>query len=152
GHPVARLTERFDLVSGPRLLGAELVARKPEDLEAPGPVVVMQALKTRVLRREAALGGHVDEEQGFPLVTGPAARLAVEGRDVHVVERHGGQSASFRAAALLSARLRRTRRRGGSAAAARGWPAPPGSGAWPRTEVSVSTAAGGSWAPRLASS
>src|SRR2546421_5494848 len=52
---VARLAERGDLVRAAGLLGAELVAREPEDGKALVAVVLVQLLQPRVLRREPAL-------------------------------------------------------------------------------------------------
>lgn len=61
---VVQLAELLDLVVGSRILAAELVAREPEELDLVAVLaleLLVQLLQTRELRREAALGGGVDD-------------------------------------------------------------------------------------------
>lgn len=67
------MAEVLDLVIGPGLLGAELVTRKPEDLEVLrvlGLDVLVELLKAGVLGRETAFGGGVDDEHDLALEVG----------------------------------------------------------------------------------
>ena len=63
---------------------AELVAREAEHGEAALAKAPVQRLEARVLGREAALAGDIDDEQRLPSEIVERARLAVDGlkRDV----------------------------------------------------------------------
>ena len=89
---VAGVAELADLLRGPRLLAHELVAREPEHLEALVGVLVVQLLEALVLRREAALGGDVHDEERLALVLGQVGGLALERVDLRVVQTHGSSS------------------------------------------------------------
>src|ERR1022692_912129 len=67
-HAVIDLAEGLDLVIGPGLLMAELVARKAEHLQAAVLVLGIKRLQALVLRREPALAGGVDDQQDLALV------------------------------------------------------------------------------------
>ena len=73
GDTIIHLAELLDLVVGPWILGAELVAGEAEEDELVGVlggdflIEVFQALE---LRREAAFGGRVDDEDYFAAVLG----------------------------------------------------------------------------------
>ena len=64
-HPIGGRAELLDLIGRPRLLAHELVAGEADHREAAVGVGLLQPLEPFVLRGEAALGGHVDEEQGL---------------------------------------------------------------------------------------
>jgi hypothetical protein len=68
-----------DLRLVPRLLMAELVAREAEHGEAARAKPALQRLKPRVLWREAALAGDIDDEQRLACEIGEGRRLAVDG-------------------------------------------------------------------------
>ena len=51
----------------------------------------MELLETLVLRGQAALGGHVDHEEGLALELREVGGAAVEHVDLGVVESHGGE-------------------------------------------------------------
>ena len=62
---VVKLAELLDLIVAAGVLAAELVAGEADDLEVVGVLrleVLVQLLQPRELRREAALGGCVDDE------------------------------------------------------------------------------------------
>src|SRR4051794_106155 len=69
--------ERRNAVFVARFLTAELVAREAEDHEATIGILAVQRLESRVLRRQSALAGGVDDEQHLALVS--AERLVVSG-------------------------------------------------------------------------
>lgn len=65
---VVELAELLDLVVAPGVLATELVAREPNDLELVAVLaldILVQLLKARELRCEAALGGGVDDEDNL---------------------------------------------------------------------------------------
>ena len=66
GRAVGRLAEAADLYVVAGFLMAELVAGKGEDGKAAPGEAVLQGLQARVLRREAAAGGRVDDQQNLP--------------------------------------------------------------------------------------
>ena len=78
-----------DLLRRARLLAHELVAGEADDREAAVAVGLLQALEAFVLGREAALGGHVDEQQRLAGVVAQLGVVALEGVDGDVVESHG---------------------------------------------------------------
>ena len=57
---------------------AELVAREAEDGEAPVAKAPVQRLEARILRREAAAAGDVDDQQRLPVEIAERGRLAVD--------------------------------------------------------------------------
>ena len=67
---VAHRAERLDLLGRARLLAAELVAREPEHLEALLGVALVHRLEGGVLRRQPALRGDVDDEEGLAGMVG----------------------------------------------------------------------------------
>lgn len=85
---VVDLAEALNLLVGPGLLAAELVAGEAEDdkvirvlLLEVGP----ELLQALVLRGEAALGGSVDDEDDLALVVGQGNLLAALCGDVSIV-------------------------------------------------------------------
>jgi AcrR family transcriptional regulator len=69
--------EVLDLRVGPRLLPLELVAREAEDLKAAVLVGAVERLKALILRRQAALARHVDDEQHLARVVAQGDLAAV---------------------------------------------------------------------------
>ena len=90
-HAIGGGAELLDLIEGPRLLGAEVVAGEAEDGEALGGEAVLQRLQAGVLAREAAAAGHVDDQQHRAAPLAEPALLAGGGAHHHVthVQRHG---------------------------------------------------------------
>src|SRR5579863_9113008 len=80
---VVALAEFSDLTGGSGLLRAELIAGKAKDLKTAIMVLRIKLLERRILRREAAFAGGVDDEQNAALEVGEAQRGSVEefGRD-----------------------------------------------------------------------
>ena len=91
GHPVGGRTEGGDLLGGPGLLLAELVAGESEDGEALVTVGLLQSLQSLVLGGEPALGGHVDHQQRLAAIVADRGRIAVQGVEGRVVDAHGVQ-------------------------------------------------------------
>src|SRR5580658_7334644 len=89
GHAVGGRAELGDLLGRARLLAHELIAGESEDAEPLVPVGLLQPFQSLVLRREAALGGDVHEEERLPLVGRERCRLAGERVDRDVKEGHG---------------------------------------------------------------
>ena len=87
-HAVARRAERGDLLGAARLLAAELVAREAEHAEAAVAVGLLELLEPGVLRGQPALRRHVDQQQRLALAVGEVGRLAVEGVDRVLEDRH----------------------------------------------------------------
>src|SRR5690606_35337847 len=73
-----------DLLERPGLLPHELVAREAHDAESAVAVGALQLLELFVLRREPALGGHVDNENdvGAEVVEGLLCSAAISERDL----------------------------------------------------------------------
>ena len=71
--------KRLDLLGGAGLLSEELIAREADDAEAAVLVGLLQRLESLVLRRQAALGSDVDDEDGLSGVGRERTRLAGEG-------------------------------------------------------------------------
>src|ERR1039457_515255 len=88
GHAVIGRAELDDLLGTPGLLAGELVAREAEHAEALVPVGLLELFEAFVLRGQAALGGHVDQQQRLALVRREGGRRAVEGRNRDVIEGH----------------------------------------------------------------
>ena len=83
--------ELEDLLIGPRLLTAELVAREAQN---PDPVVVvMKRTQTCVLRREASSGGDVDDETGLIGEVREGHLLTLKRRHFEFVETAHGRAA-----------------------------------------------------------
>ena len=99
--------ERGDLLGAARLLSAELVARHAEDREALVGVLLVHLLEALVLGREAALRGHVHDEERLVLVVVEVERGAVEAVEGVVVDRHGGEPTGGLAASPVRAPRRR---------------------------------------------
>lgn len=79
GDAVVDLAEALDLLVGPGLLGAELVAGEAEDDKVVRVLLLdlgPELLEAGVLRGEAALGGRVDDENHLALVVGQGDLLA----------------------------------------------------------------------------
>ncbi len=78
-HVVGERAEALDLLGVARLLGAELVAGKPQHHEAPAAMAPPQGFEPLILRGEAAFRGGVDHEQDLASVLRqrmrPAARV-----------------------------------------------------------------------------
>jgi hypothetical protein len=88
GDAVVDLAEALDLLVGPGLLGAELVAGEAEDDEIVRVLLLdvgPELLQAGVLRGEAALGGRVDDEDDLALVIGQGDLLAALCGDVSIV-------------------------------------------------------------------
>lgn len=89
-HAVVELAEFLDLVVGPRVLAAELVAGEAEDGEVVWVLrrnVLVELLEPRELRGEAAFGGRVYDEDDFAFVGGEGVLFALfweGGREVLV--------------------------------------------------------------------
>lgn len=78
-HAIVNLAEGLDIIVGTGLLGAELVAWEPKDLEVVavlGFEVFVELLETFILWGETALGGGVDDEGHFALKVGEGNWLA----------------------------------------------------------------------------
>src|SRR5882672_1530602 len=88
---------------------AELVAGKAQDREALGLVLVVEGLQTRVLRREAALAGHVDDEQRLAAVGAHALGLPFDGSDIDVIDAHGAFLPPLRTGRYDAERMQRSR-------------------------------------------
>ena len=58
---------------------AELVARKTDDIETLGSVLLIEGLQAVILRRKATLGCGVDNEEDIPLVLGKVQLFAAVG-------------------------------------------------------------------------
>src|SRR6185369_11942442 len=89
GDVVGELAERGDLLGRARLLTAEIVARKAEHIEALALHFTLQLLETLVLRRVTALACDVHDKAYLALVLRQVGGLAVEGRGLEFVKRHG---------------------------------------------------------------
>ena len=59
-----------NIVRATRLLAGEIVAREAKNLQATLAIALKEAFQTRVLRRESALGGQVDNQQHLALEAG----------------------------------------------------------------------------------
>ncbi len=66
-HAIVHAAERLDLRFAARLLPCELIAGQAKDRETFVLVRLVELLKRRVLRCQAALGGHVDHQHYLPL-------------------------------------------------------------------------------------
>jgi hypothetical protein len=108
-HVVVGRAEVGDLVGRAGLLAAELIAREADHGEAAVTELVLQRLKTGVLRRQAALGRDVHEQRSLAVEARQQAGLAVEGVDVDVVDAHGISSRRGEMRRTLSAGTRRVR-------------------------------------------
>jgi len=84
GHRIVQRTERADLRGVARLLRAKLVAREADHHQAPGTVLLPQALQPGVLRREAAPAGHVDQQQPVSAIPRQGIALAFQRGDVEI--------------------------------------------------------------------
>ena len=78
--------ELGDLLGAARLLPAELVAGEADDGEAAVSEPLLQPLQAVVLRRQAALGGDVDDQQRLAGQVVQRSRLAVQGGERNVVQ------------------------------------------------------------------
>ena len=81
-----RRAEVADLRRAAGLLASEVVGREAEQDEALALVVFVELLEALVLRREAALGRHVDHQHHLALVGRERLRLALEGVGGEIVE------------------------------------------------------------------
>src|SRR4029079_8738245 len=97
--------ECLDLVGGAGLLANKLVAREADDGEALVGVLLLERLQPGVLRRQPALRGDVDQQQALLVEGAERRRLALQGVDRLVLDRHGSESAGRR-----DGRCTRTRR------------------------------------------
>ena len=85
-----------------RLLMAELVARETQHSEAPVTKPPMQLFQPRILRREPAFAGDIDDEHRIAVEVGERRRPAVDGLEPNVGgERHAGLQTFFQAVAAL---------------------------------------------------
>ncbi|KGQ20443.1 hypothetical protein LF41_980 [Lysobacter dokdonensis DS-58] len=91
---VGERAEVLDLGLVTGFLVAELVAREPEDHQALVAIVLPEFFQARVLRREPALGGDVDDQQHLARVVGERTLLAVDvgGGEIE----RGGHGVEFR--------------------------------------------------------
>src|SRR5262249_20803789 len=99
---VGRGAELLDVGVAARLLRAELIAREAEDLQAAVPAVAVQGLQALVLRGEAALAGHVDDQQHLAGVVTQVPGTAVGGLDAEVVYVHGPSHQSMAVSRAVS--------------------------------------------------
>src|SRR3984957_4512762 len=93
-HPIARRAEALDLGLIARLLLAKLVTGKAEHAETALVKLVMQGLQSRILRREAALAGHVDDQHDLLAIRREALLTTVDGPDGEIVEVHDRRGVS----------------------------------------------------------
>jgi hypothetical protein len=88
--------ESQDLVVGPGLLGAELVAGKAEDAEALAAMILVKGTQTCVLGSESSLAGEVHYQADLALVVAECDRVARGGRHLEIVHaRHGTSICGF---------------------------------------------------------
>src|SRR6266436_7572871 len=71
-------TKVRDLTVAARFLAFEIVGGEAEHLQALGSLVLIQALESRVLRSQAALGCHIDNQQHIAAIVRQAADGAVD--------------------------------------------------------------------------
>jgi len=94
GDAVVELAELLDVIVGPGLLAAKLVAGEAEDDKVLavglGLDVLPELLEAGVLRGEAALGGRVDDEDDLVGVLGQRLGLALLVGGLEVVEAGSG--------------------------------------------------------------
>jgi hypothetical protein len=74
---VGELAELRNLLRRARLLVAEVVARESEDGEPFRRQLAIQFFESFVLRREAALAGHVDDQRHLALEDAEVGRFAI---------------------------------------------------------------------------
>ena len=91
GHAVGGRAELLDLLRRARLLAHELVAGEADHREATVAVGLLQTLEALVLRRQPALGGHVDHQERLAGVVAERRVVALEGVDGDVVKGHAGR-------------------------------------------------------------
>src|SRR5690606_23161562 len=97
-HLVVEAAELADLRFAARLLVAELVARKAQHGQSAVAPVAPQRLQAGVLRREAAPGGDIDDQQPAPPPFGERALAAVDVAGGEVVDAaHAGAPVAWRA-------------------------------------------------------
>src|SRR5690606_36481067 len=77
-HPVVERAELLDLLLAARFLVAELVAGKPQHHQSAFAIVAPELLQAGVLRGEAALRGHVDEQLHLSSELREPQRLAAD--------------------------------------------------------------------------
>src|SRR5699024_234833 len=87
--PVLAAGGLLDLLLVARLLPHELVGREAEDEEPAVAVLVGEFLQPLVLRGQAALAGHVDHQDRVARVVGHRGLLAVDGRELDVMDASG---------------------------------------------------------------
>ncbi|MNT16723.1 hypothetical protein D3C72_1518390 [compost metagenome] len=95
-HVVGQLAELLDLRLAARLLAEEVVGREAQHFQALRVLLRVQRLQAFVLRGQAALGRHVDQQQYLALVVGKRGRLAVDGGEGNILDRgtHAGAPAT----------------------------------------------------------
>ena len=76
--PVILLAKAGDIGVAARILGAELVAGKPDEHHTARRVVLVQFFKPGKLRREAAGAGGIDDQHDLALQSGEVKRRAVD--------------------------------------------------------------------------
>src|SRR6185369_13891289 len=86
GDVVLAGTKLLDLLVGARLLGPEIIARKPEHVETFALVLLMNLLESVVLRREAAMGSDVDDQQDLALICFQRGFFPIDISQADVVE------------------------------------------------------------------
>src|SRR6266567_2774425 len=87
---VAQRAELADVLGRAGLLAAELIARESGHREASLGEPVVQSLQARVLRRQAALRRHVDDQYGRSGVVAEGGRLAGQSLKIDVTYGHVG--------------------------------------------------------------
>ncbi len=90
-HPIRGGAELLDLLWCSRLLSHELVAREANNGESTVGVGLLQALQSLVLRSQAALGCHVDDEERLPGILAERRLLTVQCVDGDVVKSHAAE-------------------------------------------------------------
>ncbi len=89
GDIVVGGTKLFDLFVCAGLLAGELIARKAKDLKAFVFVFFEDGFQGFVLRRQAAFGGDIDNEENFAFVGAQGSLFAINVFDVDIVDRIG---------------------------------------------------------------
>src|SRR5271170_2826796 len=79
GYAVFAGAEGLDLFVGAWFLGTEIVGREAEDDEPLVFILLVSRFQSAVLRRVAALAGHIDHENHFAFIVGQRRGFAIDG-------------------------------------------------------------------------
>src|SRR5262249_47821575 len=91
---ISAFAEGGDFCVAAGLLPEEVVSRESKHFEAGAAFIFIQFFKTRILRRQSALRGYIDDEQHFAFVRGQRVGGAVETFQWHVL--HVGHVVSLK--------------------------------------------------------